>query len=66
MVGHGVIVRLKRLEGFFHQPSTEVVEGESLDGVFEKKKLVNMQRFEVCFDCSDDSPVNPMGYELAV
>ena len=23
-------------------------------------------RFEVCFDCFDDSPVNAMGHELAV
>ena len=34
--------------------------------VCEKMKLVKMEKFEVCFDCLDDSPVYAMGLELAV
>jgi len=29
-------------------------------------KLRKMEKFEVCFDCLDDSPVPAMGLELAV
>lgn len=46
-------------------PSSEVKKG-ILEVVREVMKLQDGVKFEVCFDCTDDSSVPAMGLELAV